>query len=120
MVMIAGGDKIHKGCTVQRGIKLTDELLLHFTYYYYILLLTLKTRREKLCKSFAQKCTRNVKVKSVFQKVPVKDKSEIKTNIYFVNFATTERYLKSSIPYMQRMLNSEHKVKSKLIRCRGS
>ena len=41
---------------------------------------TLKTRREKLCKSFAQKCTRNVKVKSVFQKVPVKDKSEIKTN----------------------------------------
>ena len=62
MVMIAGGDKIHKGCTVQRGIKLTDELLLHFTYYYYILLLTLKTRREKLCKSFAQKCTRKVKV----------------------------------------------------------
>ena len=119
MVMIAGGDKIHKGCTVQRGIKLTDELLLHFTYYYYILLLTLKTRREKLCKSFAQKCTRNVKVKSMFPKNTCKRQVR-NQNKYFVNFATTERYLKSSIPYMQRMLNSEHKQKSKLIRCRGS
>ena len=80
---------------------------------------TLKTRREKLCKSFAQKCTRNVKVKSMFPKSTCQRQVR-NQNKYFVNFATTERYLKSSIPFMQRMLNSEHKQKSKLIRCRGS
>ena len=79
---------------------------------------TLKTRREKLCKSFAQKCTRNVKVKSMFPKNTCKRQVR-NQNKYFVNFATTERYLKSSIPYMQRMLNSEHKQKSELIRFRG-
>ena len=79
---------------------------------------TLKTRREKLCKSFAKKCTRNVKVKSMFPKNTCKRQVR-NQNKYFVNFATTERYLKSSIPYMQRMLNSEHKQKSELIRFRG-
>ena len=65
------------------------------------------------------KCTRNVKVKSMFPKSSCQRQVR-NQNKYFVNFATTERYLKSSIPFMQRMLNSEHKQKSKLIRHRGS
>ena len=78
----------------------------------------LKTRREKLCLDFAKKCLRNSKVKSMF---PVNEwkRSLRNQNKYLVNFASTERYKKSAIPYMQNLLNDSEEVKEKFLRYKG-
>ena len=72
---------------------------------------SLKDRREGLCKKFALKCVKsdNSRVKNMFPKKEV-NHSMIFRNIekYDVDFAKTGRLKDSSIPYMQRMLNSEN------------
>ena len=81
---------------------------------------TLDKRREKLCLSFAKKCLKNEKVKNFF---PYNPCSKIRTRhneIYKVNHANTERYKKSTIPYLQNMLNDEVKHKRNFLRCKGS
>jgi len=40
-------------------------------------------------------------------------------NKYIVNFASTERYRKSAIPFMQNLLNENQTTKEKFIRFRG-
>ena len=67
---------------------------------------SLKTRREELCIKFAKKCLRSEKTKDMFP-VRIKQHSmEIRDQEkYEVNHANTERMKKSSIPYMQRLLN---------------
>ena len=65
----------------------------------------LKTRREYLCRKFALKCTENEKTKHFFKR----NKKQIdlrQKEMYHVEFARTERYKISSIPQMQRLLNS--------------
>ena len=68
----------------------------------------LESRREKLCLNFAKKCVNTEKVKHMF---PINDKyHEMKTRHeekYMVQFANTGRFKKSSIIYMQNLLN-EH------------
>ena len=66
----------------------------------------LYSRREKLCIKFAQKCTSNVKTQKMFPKNEVIQKTK-NTEQYKVNFARTTRYMKSSIPQMQRCLNKQ-------------
>ena len=78
----------------------------------------LKTRREKLCLDFAKKCLRNSKVKSMFP-VNERKRSLRNQNKYLVNFASTERYKKSAIPYMQNLLNDSEEVKEKFLRYKG-
>ena len=71
---------------------------------------TLDARREKLCLRFAKSCLRHKRMRSMF---PVNTTSHamMKRNFdkFKVNRAITERYKKSAIPYMQRMLNDEDK-----------
>ena len=68
-------------------------------------------RREKLCLSFAKKCLKspNIQVKNIF---PLnKAQSTIDTRKpekYHINMASTIRYKKSAVLYMQRMLNNEN------------
>ena len=75
---------------------------------------TLEIRREELAHNFAINCVKSDKdnVKNMF---PVRNhpKNNIKrkTEKYFVNYANTERLKKSSIPYMQRLLNKTQKLK---------
>ena len=78
----------------------------------------LKDRRESLCLSFAKKCLRNEKLKSMF---PLnRNKRSLRNqNNYLVKFAATERYRKSAIPHMQNLLNEHEKVKAKLVRFKG-
>ena len=67
---------------------------------------SLASRREQLCLNFAQKCVKSEKLKHMF---PLNEKShEMKTRHegqYKVQFANTERFQKSSIIYMQNLLN---------------
>ena len=78
----------------------------------------LNNRRERLCLDFAKKCLRNNKVQSMF---PVNKKKRLLRNNskYLVKFASTERYRKSAIPFMQNLLNENEIVKQKLIRYKG-
>ena len=67
---------------------------------------TLHERREKLCLNFARKCLRNSKTKNLF---PINVKSHQmetrKKEKFEIQHANTERYRKSSIIYMQKLLN---------------
>ena len=67
---------------------------------------SLKYRREELCINFAKKCLKNEKNKDIF---PIRSKKHEMETIdeekYVVYHANTERMKKSSIPYMQRLLN---------------
>ena len=77
---------------------------------------TLEKRREKLCLSFAKKCLKSEKMNTLF---PENQKTSMKTRNqerFKVNFANRERYRKSTIPYLQRMLNSCESEKEKIIR----
>ena len=69
-------------------------------------LITLKDRRTNLCKLFAKSCTKSEKTKWMF---PLKENNQSLRNPekYQVYPALTSRLAKSSIPYMQRLLNSD-------------
>ena len=70
----------------------------------------LSTRRENLCLNFAKKCLESDKTKGLF---PLNDNQHNmkarNTETYQVNYANTDRLKNSSIPYMQRILNSNVK-----------
>ena len=80
---------------------------------------TLEKRREKLCLNFAKKCLKSERMKTIF---PENEKSSMKTRNqerFRVNFANRERYKKSAIPYLQRMLNSCESEQKQIIRSVG-
>ena len=67
---------------------------------------TLKDRRETLCLKFAQKCLKNPKTKNMFPENKKIHKMETRNpEKYIVQHANTERLRKSSIIYMQNLLN---------------
>ena len=70
---------------------------------------SLYDRREELCFSFAKKCAKssNSQVSKLFPLNTTKSTVETrKPEKYHVNMATTGRYKKSAVPFMQRLLNS--------------
>ena len=68
----------------------------------------LSDRRKNLCLKFAQKCVKNPKTAHMFPKNVKKHNMELRiTEKYKVQHANTERYKKSSIIYMQHLLNEE-------------
>ena len=70
----------------------------------------LSERRTMLASRFAQKCTKHERFENLFPKnnnqVNLRNKQE-----YEVKFATTQKLYKSSIPAMQRLLNSKNQTK---------
>ena len=77
---------------------------------------SLNERRRKICLKFAKKCLLNEKVKNLFPKNS--SKYNIKTrnkNKYAVYQMNTERYKKSSIPYMIDLLNNDERKRIKTI-----
>lgn len=74
-------------------------------------LMSLSDRREILCLRFA---TKSLKLQNFRKLFPHNKKYHVmnkrKESKFFVNQTKTERYKKSSIPYMQRLLNKEEKV----------
>ena len=66
-------------------------------------------RRSNLCLRFAKSCVRNNQTKDMFPLNPVVNTYSLETRFrekYQVTHARTERLKNSSIPYMQRLLNS--------------
>ena len=71
---------------------------------------TLKERRDDLCERFAKNCveSQNERVNTIFKLKQKYHNMELrKKSILNVNFSKTERWKKSSIPYMQRLLNEK-------------
>ena len=71
---------------------------------------TLAARRTKLCLNFARKCVKSDKTSWMF---PINE-NEVDTRHheqFHVTKARTDRLAKSSIPYMQRLLNVNYKTK---------
>ena len=71
---------------------------------------TLSDRRKRLCPNFAKKSLKHEKVRQLF---PLKDlKRQLRnTEVFKVNFATTNRYQKSNVPYLQNLLNEDEKTR---------
>ena len=72
---------------------------------------SLKERREKLCKTFAMKCvnSENPRVNNIFSKKKTEHGMDLRKNEkYEVKFAKTNRLKNSSVPYMQRILNTDN------------
>ena len=68
---------------------------------------TLRIRREKLWLSFAKKCLKPQRHFAIFPVEPVVHNHQLRNaELFTVNYARTEKYRKSAIPYMQRKLNS--------------
>ena len=70
---------------------------------------TLENRRKKLLLKYGKKCTKLEQTKHLF---PLKDSEHImntrSNNKYKETKCNTERYRKSSVPYIQRLLNTEN------------
>ena len=66
---------------------------------------TLSVRRAKLCLSFAKKCTKSDKTSYMFPENTTTVNTRHREK-FIVAAAKTDRYAKSAIPYMQRILNA--------------
>ena len=73
---------------------------------------SLEERRQKIYLRFAQQCLKNEKLRDMFPKNQSDHKMK-KRNVekFVVKKAITERFRKSAIPSMQRLLNKEDKEK---------
>ena len=66
---------------------------------------TLKQRREDKCLSFSLKCLKHPQLKRLFPRNENLHQTR-KKDEFKINFAYTEHYRKSAIPYCQLMLNN--------------
>ena len=79
----------------------------------------LEVRRRKLCIKFAKSCLKHEKFRSMFPVNKSSHKMDKKNgkNKFFVTKCKTERYRRSSIPFMfmQRLLNEENRILERMI-----
>ena len=68
---------------------------------------TLFERREERCLSFAKRCLKHPVHQRLFPLNPYNPHYVRNSETFQVNFAKTETYKKSAIPYLQRLLKSE-------------
>ena len=74
----------------------------------------LEERRKDLCLNFAKKCLKNNKTSLMFpQKTRIHQMETRMQETFDVEFAHTERYKNSSIPYMQRLLNNDEESRKR-------
>ena len=78
---------------------------------------SLEMRRQNLCLKFAKQCTRNEKLRDMFPKNKKHHNMEKRSGEKFVvRKAFTERYRRSAIPNMQRLLSSSEKEKIEIFK----
>ena len=98
--------------TIERVQKVALRIILGERYIDYenalniTRLKTLSERRTELCLKFAQKCAKNPRTKDM---LPLKKKvcNTRPHEKYYVQPARTDRLKDSTIPYLQRLLNSQ-------------
>ena len=82
---------------------------------------TLEKRRETLCLRFAKNCLKNSKVKNFFpERKQTHKMKKRKIQKFKVNKAVTKRYSKTSIPFMQKMLNDDNNSLENNMKCQLS
>ena len=94
------------------ALKIIEPELKYHEALYKLDLECLKERRDKLCLKFAKKSieNRNTKITKMFpENELIRDRS--RKEKYKVNYARTERLKRSSIPFMQRLLNKDENKK---------
>ena len=73
---------------------------------------TLAERRQDRCLSFALKCAKNDQNKVLFPRNEISSQHYIRDKeVFKVNFARTEEYKNSTIPFCQRLLNNHYNGK---------
>ena len=73
---------------------------------------SLYDRRQKRCIDFALKSVKNSRTRKMFPLNQIEHGHNIREKeIFKVNFAWTEKYRKSAIPYCQRLLNEYETMK---------
>ena len=79
---------------------------------------SLKERREKMALTFAKKSLKLDKFSNFF---PLNKAKHLMTkrnpDKYVVNGAYTERYRRSSVPFLQRLLNEDYARQKKELKC---
>ena len=94
---------------IERVQKITLRIILKDNYISYenalstTKLATLSQRRQKLMLNFALKCVKNSKTTNMFPKN--EKKTTRSKEIFKIPYANTERFKKSAIPAMSRLLN---------------
>ena len=98
---------------IERVQKVACYLILHEDYENYgkalvtLGLTTLKARRRMLSIRFAKKCVKHPKANWMFPLKPQVEKNLRSSEKFLVQSSKTDRLLNSSIPQLQRALNSE-------------
>ena len=106
---------VQKLKAVQCRVILGDMYISHMAALEMCGLDTLFTRRENRSLLFALKCTKHIINTAMFPENNSLDTHSIRqTEKFEVNKARTEAYKISTIPYLQRRLNSHFKKKEKL------
>ena len=78
---------------------------------------SLHERREKGALKFAKKSVMNENFTSFFPKRPEGYIMRTRySDRYLVNKAHTERYRRSAVPYLQRLLNEDHQSQKKILK----
>ena len=78
---------------------------------------SLYDRRERLGLNFAKKCLKQERMSDMFPKNVNQTNINVRSReFYHVNHANTERYRKSSIPFLQRKLNENIKIERKRLK----
>ena len=72
----------------------------------------LSDRRLKRCLDFSLKCLNNSKMQKMFPRNPNFSERVRHSEPFFVNFASTNTYRKSAIPFCQRLLNKHIKERN--------
>ena len=74
---------------------------------------TLKSRRENRCLEFSKKCVSHDKNSRLFPLTPENTANVRVKEPFVVNFARTDAYKLSAIPYCQRLLNKHYTINKK-------
>ena len=101
-----------------RSILEQSAVFWHNSLKKFLQIYRLSERRMKLCVNFAKKSLRNEKAGKLF---PMKQSKKClgSSEIYKVNFANTDRYQKSTIPFLQNLLNKKENDKADFKRACG-
>jgi hypothetical protein len=80
----------------------------------------LSTRRHARCLAFAKGCIKNKQTASMFPLNPDLQHNLREVEKYTVNFAHTENYRNSAVPFCQRLLNQDYAARGERERARAA
>ena len=102
--------------------KTSLKIILGDTYEHYELsckitgLKILSVRREARCLAFAKRCLLNPQANGMFPQNAPSSQNLRNQEKYVVNRARTENYRMSAVPYCQRLLNQDHRLREERTR----